>query len=157
MEELGQWALGLDRKRQSLLPSFLHLLPQPPVTVLLPCSLSGPFVLCLCSGLVHISPHLLSHSLLLGSLFSSYCPSAQVHAALCVNRLVQCDSHSDNCSEVLSQYTKEGVQVLHAVSKSFCQLPAIAGGSHGPLSAHLDLLFSKAGKGLELLLLPPTL
>lgn len=25
---------------------FLHLLPQPSVTVLIPCSLSGPFVLC---------------------------------------------------------------------------------------------------------------
>lgn len=57
---------------------------QPPVTVLIPYSLSGPFVLCLCGGPVHIS-------LLLGSLFSSYCPRAHVHAALCVNRLVQCE------------------------------------------------------------------
>lgn len=46
-----------------------------------------------------------------------------------------------DCSEVLPVH--KGWR-----ASSCCQLPAIAGGSHGPLSACLDLLFAKSGESV---------
>lgn len=141
-------ALGLNRKQQSLSPAF----PSPSVPAT--CRVFTPLFLiwlvsvflfllyyratqCACVRVPSpLAPHLL---LIVPSIFassfsspSSRCPGDRCSLLLCV---------LTDCSEVLPVH-----KGWHA--SSCCQLPAIAGGSHGPLSARLDLLFAKSGESV---------
>lgn len=88
-----------------------------------------------CAMPVHLSPSLLSSPTFL------LLPSCLVQRVSCVKVLLR-----NTC----------GTQRMACNSQSCCQLPAVAGGSHGRLSSRLDLLFSKSGKSLGLLLVLPT-
>lgn len=131
--EMSPWT---EEKAAATFTSFSHLLSQPPAAFLLPCSLS-PFLCCLCamccaSAPLPITPFPLAFLLL------PHCPST---------------------SSFVCESTAQSTCGTQRMACKFSKLLSASRPSRWQpcrLSARLDLLFSKSGKSLELLLVLPT-